>query len=262
MPHTVLAVKIVTGLILTALLLTPDATPAPHKPSVIQSISRGTGPYGASRPTVASGSRPNDHAFAIGVKAKSRRFTVFPRPEAPTRRARKITAHNPIDQKLVVLVRKTRTVAGQRWHKVVLPERPNGSRGWVRARDVSVVRLHQAIQVDLSERALTYFRKGRRVARYTVAIGTPSTPTPTGAFYVWARVSQTSPQGPYGVYALGLSGFSVLSDWPGGGRAAIHGTAIASDAGAAVSHGCVRVQNADMRHLMGVPMGTPVTIRA
>jgi lipoprotein-anchoring transpeptidase ErfK/SrfK len=262
MPQTVLAMKIITGLLLPALLLTPDATPTPHKPSVIQSVSRGTDSYRASRPTTASGSRQKDHSLSIGVKAKSRRFTVFPRPEAPARLARKIAAHNPIDQKLVVLVRKTRTVAGNRWHKVLLPERPNGSRGWVRARDVSVIRLHQTIKVDLSERALTYFRKGRRVGRYTVAIGTPSTPTPTGAFYVWARVSQTSPQGPYGVYALGLSGFSVLSEWPGGGRAAIHGTAISSDAGAAVSHGCLRVQNADMRHLMGVPMGTPVTIHA
>jgi lipoprotein-anchoring transpeptidase ErfK/SrfK len=132
----------------------------------------------------------------------------------------------------------------------------------VRARAVDLVRLRQHIKIDLSRRSLTYSRRGHRTHHFRVAVGTPTTPTPTGTFYVWARVQQTSPQGPYGVYALGLSGFSVLSEWPGGGRAAIHGTPNPSDAGAAVSHGCVRVYNADMRQLIGVRMGTPVVIRA
>jgi L,D-transpeptidase catalytic domain len=264
MPQTVLGVKIVTGLLLTALLVPPEAISTPHDERVFQSVLPTSDPQRTSPPSVVNGSRHKGegHSFAIGVKSKARRFTIFPHPRARSRRAKKIAALNPIGQRLVLLVRQTRTVAGRRWHKVLLPERPNGSRGWVRAREITPVRLHQAIKVDLSERALSYFRKDRRVAHYTVAIGAPSTPTPAGTFYVWARVPQTSPQGPYGIYALGLSGFSVLSDWPGGGRAAIHGTAVASDAGAAVSHGCVRVQNDDMRQLMGVPMGTPVMIRA
>jgi lipoprotein-anchoring transpeptidase ErfK/SrfK len=64
------------------------------------------------------------------------------------------------------------------------------------------------------------------------------------------------------VYVLGISGFStVFTDWPGGGRMAIHGTATASDRGQAVSHGCVRVFNSDMRKLRNVPLGTPVVIQ-
>jgi lipoprotein-anchoring transpeptidase ErfK/SrfK len=74
---------------------------------------------------------------------------------------------------------------------------------------------------------------------------------------------QASPAGPYGVFALGLSGFSqVIKDWPGGGRMAIHGTSNPADRGQMVSHGCVRVFNDDMVNLKQVPMGTPVVIRA
>jgi lipoprotein-anchoring transpeptidase ErfK/SrfK len=69
------------------------------------------------------------------------------------------------------------------------------------------------------------------------------------------------PHGPYGVYALGLSGFSdVITDWIGGGRLAIHGTDDPADRGHDVSHGCVRVYNPQMRSLTDVPLGTPVWI--
>jgi lipoprotein-anchoring transpeptidase ErfK/SrfK len=43
---------------------------------------------------------------------------------------------------------------------------------------------------------------------------------------------------------------------------AIHGTADPGDRGAAVSHGCVRVSNADLEALREIPLGTPVVIRA
>jgi lipoprotein-anchoring transpeptidase ErfK/SrfK len=79
---------------------------------------------------------------------------------------------------------------------------------------------------------------------------------------VWQRVPFSNPNQPYGIFALGLSGFSpVLSDWPGGGRMAIHGTPYASDRGRPVSHGCVRVYNDDMKGLLDVRLGTPVIIR-
>ena len=129
--------------------------------------------------------------------------------------------------------------------------------------DVRVHRARQRILVDLSDRVLRYFRRGTLEARYSVGIGAPATPTAVGTFYVWAQVPQASATGPYGVFALGLSGFSpVLKDWPGGGRMAIHGTANAADRGQMVSHGCVRVYNDDMLELRRVPLGTPVVITA
>jgi lipoprotein-anchoring transpeptidase ErfK/SrfK len=81
---------------------------------------------------------------------------------------------------------------------------------------------------------------------------------------VRAKVDTGRPSGPYGSYILGLSGFSEAihpSDWPGLPRLAIHGTDDQTDAGQAISSGCIRVPNALLRQLRDVPMGTPVVIR-
>jgi lipoprotein-anchoring transpeptidase ErfK/SrfK len=116
--------------------------------------------------------------------------------------------------------------------------------------------------VDLSDHLLQRWESGRVTARFRVAVGAPSTPTTPGRFFVWAQVPYDDASGAYGVFALGLSGFSeVLTGWPGGGRMAIHGTIDPSHLGRDVSHGCVRVYNAQMLRLRDVPMGTPVLIR-
>jgi lipoprotein-anchoring transpeptidase ErfK/SrfK len=198
-------------------------------------------------------------SWALGARSTTKRLAVFSSPNAPTPKIR-LRARNPIRQKLVLLTRGTRERGQVPWLKVLLPDRPNGSSGWVRRQDVELVQLRQRITVDLSDRELTYYRKGELAHRFDVGIGAAVWPTPTGLFYVWARVPQANPNGVYGEYALGLSAFSVLSDWPGGGRVAIHGTTDPADRGAAVSHGCVRVYNPDMRLLKKIPMGTPVRI--
>jgi hypothetical protein len=193
-----------------------------------------------------------------GLRTKGAGVRIFERPRwgAPSRR---LAARNPIGQRLVWPV--DRSARGGRWLRVLIPKRPNGSTGWINASRGRRISLRQRVVVDLSARSLRHFRDGRMLHRFKVGIGTPTTPTPTGATFVWARVAQPSPSGPYGVYALGLGAFSpVLTDWPGGGRSAIHGTADSSDRGRAVSLGCVRVYNADMEKLTRVPMGTPVVI--
>lgn len=148
------------------------------------------------------------------------------------------------------------------WFRVYLPIRPNGTTGWVREDDVRVRERHERIEVDLSRRVLEHYVEGDLVSRLEVGVGTDRYPTATGTFYVWVKVPYDPPHPAYGIFALGLSGFSpVLSDWPGEGRMAIHGTPHAGDRGRAVSHGCVRVWNPDMESLVDVPLGTPVIIR-
>jgi lipoprotein-anchoring transpeptidase ErfK/SrfK len=197
------------------------------------------------------------------ARARASTFTVWPGPATSSGRREAFPGHNPVGQPLELLVARTvRDARGDPWLKVLLPVRPNGAAGWVKLADVTVHRVEQRIVVDLSDRTLRYFRQGRIADRFSVGIGAPATPTAVGTFYVWAQVPQASPYGPYGVFALGLSGFSpVLKDWPGGGRMAIHGTANAGDRGQMVSHGCVRVYNDDMVELRQVPMGTPVVIK-
>ena len=172
-----------------------------------------------------------------------------------------LDTQNPMGHLSPMLIDGAKRRAGTVWYDVLLPLRPNGRSGWVREGDVSVKPIDQRIDVDLSRRLLSYYVHDQLEQRFHVGVGTPSTPTGTGSFYVWVKIRYASPYQPYGIAALGLSGFSpVLSEWPGGGRMAIHGTSSPSDLGNAVSHGCVRVYNEDLKRLLDVPLGTPVRI--
>jgi lipoprotein-anchoring transpeptidase ErfK/SrfK len=130
---------------------------------------------------------------------------------------------------------------------------------------VRVARAAERVVVDLSDRRLVRIRGGDEVTELPVAIGAASTPTPPGRYFVWAKVDTDRPAGPYGSFILGLSGFSEAiepwSEWPGQPRLAIHGTDDRTDAGHAVSKGCVRVLNTLLASLRDVPMGTPVLIQ-
>ena len=147
------------------------------------------------------------------------------------------------------------------WYRVMLPLKPNGQTGYVRARDVNLRPLRTRLVVDLSTRRLTVFARGRQVLMATAAIGARSTPTPTGRFYVNQRF-RDDPSGPYGWAAIGISGFSeVLHGWPQGGPVAIHGTNRPSLLGLPVSNGCIRVSNATVKRLWRLaPTGTPVLV--
>jgi lipoprotein-anchoring transpeptidase ErfK/SrfK len=149
------------------------------------------------------------------------------------------------------------------WYGVELPMRPNGATGYVRARDVFLYRLDTRIVVDLSARRLVLYRGGKTVLTATVAIGKPSTPTPTGRYYVDQRLIPTDPSGAYGPYALGISAFSnVLQGWTQGGPIGIHGTNEPELLGQAVTHGCIRVRNDLIARLFALARaGTPVVVR-
>ena len=149
-----------------------------------------------------------------------------------------------------------------RWYRVQLPMRPNGVVGYVRARRVSLERVRTRIEVDVSARRLTWFRRGHVVLRAHVAVGSPATPTPYGRFYVNQRLIPTSPNGPFGPGAIGISAFSnVLTGWTQGGPVAIHGTNEPWSIGHAVSNGCIRLPNPVLRRIFrATPPGTPVVV--
>ena len=162
-------------------------------------------------------------------------------------------------------VRGVKVVAGKRWVQVLMPVRPNGSMGWVRASDMVFRPITMRIDIDVSARTLRLVRGGKVVQRYQVAVGTDENPTPTGRFAV-AEVSPTGdPKAFLGPMVLPLTAFSdTLNEFAGGnGRVAIHGTRKPELIGQAVSHGCIRMRNADVLRLTRlVRGGTPVTIRA
>jgi hypothetical protein len=198
---------------------------------------------------------------ARGARTSRARLRVWKRPNLRARRP-SVSARNPLGKRLVFLVEGERRINGRWWLRILLADRPNESTAWVPMRAVELVALKDRIEIDLSSRTLEHYKSGKLVDRFSVGIGQDQWPTPPGSYFVWARVPQPRSTGPYGVFALGLSGFSpVLTDWPGGGRVAIHGTSDASDRGVAISHGCVRVFNPEMEKLKAVPLGTPVTIK-
>lgn len=177
---------------------------------------------------------------------------------------------NPTSPKepLVFLVR----AAQPGWLQVSLPGRPNGSTGWIRTNDVTLANDSLTVVVSLGAHRLSLLNQGTPVDQATVAVGRPSAPTPTGNFYVTELIpcgatssAACSLSGPFGPGAFGVSGFSnVYTSFDGGnGQIAIHGTNQPSLIGQSISHGCVRVANADMARLMKeIPIGTPVIITA
>ena len=113
-----------------------------------------------------------------------------------------------------------------------------------------------------SVRRFSFVLRGSVVRSGPVAIGAPGMETPLGMFFVQAMFRPTATP-ILGAYAFETSGYSKLSDWPGGGVVGVHGTNTPQLIGQAVSHGCVRLHNEDIEFLRTVVrVGTPVKIVA
>jgi lipoprotein-anchoring transpeptidase ErfK/SrfK len=149
------------------------------------------------------------------------------------------------------------------WVRVLLPVRPNGTSGWVRASDVTLSPVVFKVRVDLGAHRLTVFDQGRVVYRGPVADGAPATPTPVGRYYIRVLIKAPDPNTVYGPYAYGLSSHSdALTSFDGGdAEIGIHGNDDASVLGESVTHGCIRIDNTEITRLAGMlPLGTPVDI--
>jgi lipoprotein-anchoring transpeptidase ErfK/SrfK len=218
----------------------------------------------AARPAPV-GPAPPTHARAwVGRVLATVAARTAPRTTARVKRiVRPIApfAHGPTD---LLITRTTTDPSGKRWVEVLLPVRPNGTRGWIPLDVLRVRSTTMRISIDLGDRRLSLFRAGRRVMRIPVVVGKPSTPTPRGRWFAVAEVIRTNTPGAFlGPIVMPLTGFSqTLNEYAGGdGRVAIHGTSVPSLIGTAASHGCVRLRNADVRRLARlVRPGTPVAI--
>jgi hypothetical protein len=151
----------------------------------------------------------------------------------------------------------------RRWYRVRLAILPNNSTGWVRSDALGdLVEVDTHLYVDRARFTISLERKGVAVFRSTVGVGRPFWPTPRGEFYIRVKLARfRSPM--YGPIAFGTSARSpTLTDWPGGGVVGIHGTDQPELLPGPVSHGCIRMRNADIVRLAPlVKIGTPLTIR-
>jgi lipoprotein-anchoring transpeptidase ErfK/SrfK len=183
---------------------------------------------------------------------------IFDEPGA-AKPARTMPSPRPSGQEQVFLVLEDR---GD-WLSVLLPVRPNGTTGWIRAADVDLSVHDYRILVELDAHLLTVTKGDEIVHQEPVGVGRGRTPTPGGLFYTVELYRSLKPA--YGPYAYGLSGYSdVLYDFAGGdGQFGIHGTSDPSGLGHDVSHGCIRMSNAGITELANMlPLGVPVEVVA
>jgi len=186
-------------------------------------------------------------------------------PSASSATVQLVGARRPITGErtvLPVLGHKTST-DGIRWLQVRLPGRPNGLTGWITKRGTTAAVTRWHLVVNTGERRVTVYEGGRAMRAFPAVVGKPSTPTPVGEFFVEEDVALSA--GAAGApFALALSARSnVFQEFEGGpGQIALHGLAnIGGVPGTAVSHGCVRLDEAAMRWLVTrIGPGVPVTI--
>ncbi|GIU84064.1 MAG: hypothetical protein KatS3mg008_0839 [Acidimicrobiales bacterium] len=173
----------------------------------------------------------------------------------------KLTLHNPVPSGAPLVFLVTKDLGD--WVEVLLPIRPNGSTGFVRKTDVAIAHHQWRIEVFLESLRIEVWNGDSLFLEAPVGVAKDNTPTPEGVYYTTELLRPPDPNGPYGVYAYGLSGFSeVLETFRGGpGQLGIHGTNDPASIGRKVSAGCIRMRNEDIARLAGVlPLGTPVTV--
>jgi lipoprotein-anchoring transpeptidase ErfK/SrfK len=197
--------------------------------------------------------------------AKSDSIDVYARPHAKKPK-RRITAAEAVTVPGVTPIAFLGRQVRGRWIQVYLPVRPNGSSGWVRRRDVEETNHPYRIEVKLSDRRIRVFRRDQVVLNERIGVGRQDRPTPGGVYYIKELLQPPDPNGVYGSFAYGLSGFStVLESFNGGqGVIGIHGTNDPSSIGKSVSSGCIRVRNRVIERMVkriGLPLGTPVEIK-
>lgn len=151
------------------------------------------------------------------------------------------------------------------WLRVTTADLQSGRDGWIDANapGITISSTPVEIVIRLGARTLELRRGERVVRRFTVGIGAPGSPTPTGRFAVTDELAGPAYSPVYGCCILALSARQsrLPPGWTGGDRIAIHGTNVPSTIGRALSTGCVHAADVDLRALLKlVPLGTPVTI--
>jgi lipoprotein-anchoring transpeptidase ErfK/SrfK len=148
------------------------------------------------------------------------------------------------------------------WDRVLLPTRPNRSTAWIylKGRDLVTAYSPYQVEINLAAYRLTVLDAGRRLGSWTVAVGAPATPTPTGRTFLLASMAPVHPTYSPLILPLGVHSDTLTTFGGGPGTVGLHGWPDAAVFGHAVSHGCVRVPATTLRILSKVPLGSSVMI--
>ena len=218
----------------------------------------------AALPAVTASPGPSAPAFTVPASTQLATLrSDLPRYDSPDRLGRGTVPASWHGRPAVLPV--VGTAPG--WVRVRLPQRPNGSTAWVPASDVTLSSSPYVIVIDLATTRLSLYDHGRRVFSAPAGVGTHDDPTPSGGYFVAFAEGPPEPNPGYGPFILVTSAHSPkITDWEGSGDAVIgiHGP-LGDDGeigttGARISHGCIRLHDAALKRLSGVPAGTPVDI--
>jgi lipoprotein-anchoring transpeptidase ErfK/SrfK len=151
---------------------------------------------------------------------------------------------------------------GPGWDQVLLSSRPDHTTGWIYTANAKLDTRHTSylLRVNLGAHQLSVYDNGKLLGQWTVAIGAPGTPTPTGRTFLLALLAPADPTYSPLIVPLGTHS-NALSTYGGGpGTVGIHGWPDASIFGHSVSNGCVRVPAAALRLVSTIPLGSLVVI--
>jgi len=214
-----------------------------------------------------AGSRPSALAAVDVVGSGSLAWPSVAVRSQPSRTASVVTTMKQFrpdfrPRAVLALEQRRDPVTGKpAWLRITIPGRPNGRTGWIPAASATLKPVDRWLVIYRGARTFEFYVNGKVVRAGKVAVGRKGMETPTGLFYVQAKFDPSWEV--LGAYAFETSGYSKLSDWPGGGVVGVHGTNTPELIGQAVSHGCVRLLNKDIQYLRSVvPVGTPVKIVA
>ncbi len=215
----------------------------------------------------ANGGTPRGHRggspydFTTRYAIAQAKKPVYRSPNTHSGILRKLAFYTPDGEALQTY----RFVASKRvhrtlWEKIAVPMRPNGQFGWVKrswlgGADVS----HTLIIVDIPTETMTVYSHGKVILTVPVGTGAPTTPTPTGHYWIAEAFPSTDPA--YGPWAFGTTDYATDTDFPDGSIVGIHGTDEPQLIPGDPSHGCIRLTDADILELKPlVGIGTPVWV--
>lgn len=150
------------------------------------------------------------------------------------------------------------------WAEVMIPVRPNGTRGYVDLAQFDLSEHNYRVELDVSDRHLVVYRGTEKIADTQVVVGRDATRTPTGRFYVTDKTDDV-PSDFYGPFILPLNNYSEQLDTFDDGVPviAMHGTNRPDLLGQAASNGCIRMPNEVITQLNAeLPLGTQVEVYA
>jgi hypothetical protein len=189
---------------------------------------------------------------------------IFPRPTTHSRSIGRLHWYTEDGfNEVYLLLRAHWDTHGQEWVQIRIPARPNGQTGWVKRSALGAFHLTNTLVVVNRERLrMSFYLAGKKIWTAPVGVGKPSTPTPSGHYWIRERFMVIPPSSGYYPYAFGTADYSTLKDWEGGGVVGIHGPyGDAAGIPGYISHGCIRLRVSDDfwlgRHIQ---LGTPVHV--